>query len=152
MMFLDRTPWQAPQVASAVASIVGGVLGKLAFDAALSGEKERTAARHSEMDLADEFHLQIMADEDTHSFRAAITDLEEVRVDAAKGWQRWGLWGQACAGVLSFRHRGSKPVKVELPEAEDLRRAMLHLPEFLGDRVMINVVWDSHKQCHVRVV
>jgi hypothetical protein len=149
LVFLDRTPWRRPS-SGMLAVAFAGALGGLIFDLATRGAKQRAEHRLKAMDRAGAEELRLIADEDANSFRVRPADVSDARFEPPTAWQAWGLFTGRCAGVLAFRHCHVGDMTLELPELQDMRRALQHLPPLLGDQVTVNAVWDKTRQGYVR--
>lgn len=118
-----------------------GLLGALI--AALANPARKNQKRQEEMNNAS---LEDLIGDHKHNFRASIDDMEEVSLDPPSYWLA-AFHSQAVhAGVLRFKQRGGRSVRVAISTMDDMKTAFEALPSVLGDRLTINVAWDERKK------
>jgi hypothetical protein len=123
---------------AAMGGAVGGLIG-----AAVAWQKQKQIERRGQLlDGADESALRQLAEEEKNSFRAAVEELQEVRIDPPSGWGRL-FSGASCIGLLKFTHAQQGVMTLELPTPEDVRVALAELPRLFGPAVQTNLSWRS---------
>jgi hypothetical protein len=89
------------------------------------------------LDTASEASLRQLASEEG-SFSGGDIDLQGVQVNPPSKWVSI-LYGSDHAGLLLFHHATLGKKKLELPTLDDVRLAVMMLPQVLGECVKVNV-------------
>src|ERR1700693_6253115 len=116
------------------------------LDAMSEGRKAQARKREIDLDHADVEELQERADAERESFRIEITGLGDVSVEALSFWER--LFTKDCAARLHLWHPARGRVTVTFRHAEDVRAAIKYLSAALGERLVVNAVYDYGKQAY----
>jgi hypothetical protein len=107
-------------------------------------------ARQQELGRASLKELLKFIELDKHSFRAAPSDLSDVRIDPKSIWQGALYSNPFHVGLFRFKHCERGKVTLELLWKQEMDVAITYLPALLGEALSINVVWNDDKERYVR--
>lgn len=142
----DQTQGAAQGAALAA---TGGAIGGLIGAAVAWGHMKQIEVRKKQIELrqqllddSDESALRLLAASEKNGFRAAVDELQEVRINAPSGWKSV-FGGKQCVALLNFTHAQHGAMTLELPTHEDVRIALAELPRLFGPAVQTNLSWRS---------
>lgn len=123
---------------------MGGAVGGLVGAAVVWHKQKQMERRGQLLDAADEPALRQLAEEEKNSFRAAVADLHDVRIDPPPSvWSRLFRGSAPCVGQLRLAHAQRGAMTLELPTPEDVRVALAELRRLFGPAVQTSLTWRS---------
>jgi hypothetical protein len=155
LLFIDVEPEYDPsQLAWAVPVIVVGMLfgliGGLFACYLFRNLKKRTPPHVLDLDGLDAEELIGRAAYSKGCFAATRRQLSEVRLEAPTMAHTMWWAGLRCAGLLHLRHRKHGPYTLQVLEQDGMQVAVELLPQLLGRRVEVNVVFSRSQWRYVR--
>jgi hypothetical protein len=127
----------------------GGLPGALVGSLFGPGLEKKTKARQQELDRASLRELLKLIEGDKHSFRAAPSELSDVRIEPKSIWHGAVYSNPFHVGLFRFKHRERGKITLELLWTEEMHVAVTYLPALLGEELSIKVVWNEEKKRYV---
>lgn len=127
-------------------SVVGGGLIPALIGMLISGvARRKTEAYRAALHAASREDLETLIHQG-QGYHLRTADLQSVRIEAPSWWDRI----DHRMGRLHFRHRGLGELLYHFPSIQEMQQAIEELRDVLGERLVVNVVFDRVQGHYVR--
>jgi hypothetical protein len=127
-----------------------GAAGALVGGALASSAAKKRSQLLEQVEAMRERPLEELLSLHKHSFSAHCGDLEAASLELFGLWRRLTYRKEKQTGYFRFQHRERGKFTMEVPNTEEMAKAVEWLPPALGEVLQVRVTWDERNKRFVR--